>query len=90
MGFLVTFFVFGIFATIFLCIVSEYKKAGIAACISLVFFVMMLATSENANTSKYEKNVKSGIEKLGNGQYDDMTEDEKEAAGDFLEWQKEQ
>lgn len=47
-------------------------------------------SSSDSNSPSYEDNVRNGMEKLKNGQYDDMTEEEKEAAGDFLEWQKEQ
>lgn len=52
MGFLVLLFIVGIFVTIFFCAVTYYKGAGIAACITLIFFLMMIATSQNANTSQ--------------------------------------
>ena len=72
---------------------SQYPKAAIAACIagvSLLILIGMVNADSSSGSSSYEKNVKNGMHKLSNGQYDDMTDEEKEASEDFMEWQSEQ
>lgn len=40
-------------------------------------------------SSTYENNLNSGMDKFTSGDYNDMSDDEKAAVNDFLEWQSE-
>lgn len=37
-------------------------------------------------SSSYEDDLRSGFDKFGNGDFDDMTDSERKAVNDFLEW----
>lgn len=67
------------------------KYAIISVGVLLILgFILHLASLPPHKTTSYEDNVRNGMHKLSNGQYDDMTDEEKEAAKDFMEWQSEQ
>lgn len=55
-----------------------------------LFTILLLGTMIFALTgcgeSDYEKASRSGFEKFTNGDFDDMTDLEREAVNDFLEW----
>ena len=38
--------------------------------------------------SQYDRDLENGIDKLYNGRYNEMTEGERRAANDFIEWQE--
>lgn len=63
---------------------------------TIILGMMLLMTSGfclvgcgGSGSSTYEENSRNGIEKFSNGDFDSMTEEEKDAVDDFLEWQSE-
>lgn len=63
-------------------------KKVITLIVSILLILSCVACS--SSNSRYDRNVENGVHKAINGQYGDMTDDEKKAANDFFEWQKEQ
>lgn len=63
-------------------------KKRVSKCLSLAFIVAMLCAMLTAcdGGSKYEDDLNSGWDKFSNGDYGSMTDDEKEAVDNFLEW----
>lgn len=60
----------------------------------VIYLMLVLSTVTvlmgcGGGSSTYESNLNSGMEKFTSGDYNDMSEGEKEAVNDFLEWQSE-
>lgn len=59
---------------------------SIIAVILIILVLFGLLGSCGDGGSKYEDDLNSGWDKFSNGNYGDMSDDEKEAVNNFLEW----
>ena len=76
---------------------SNNTKADLGA--SIMGFIVMLAFvliiymvccggGCSSGKSQYDRDLENGIDKLYNGRINEMTEGERQAANDFIEWQE--
>lgn len=63
------------------------KKKFVLLLSAFTLFTLMLT---GCTETQYEKDSNSGFEKFSNGDFDSMTDREREAVNDFLEWQAKQ
>ena len=56
----------------------------------LLLFAFAGCIGSCGGSSQYEQDLDNGLNKFSQGDYDDMTDGEKEAVGNFLDWQSEQ
>lgn len=61
------------------------RTKKVIAIISLALLMFVVACGDNS----YENDVRSGFDKWSSGDYDSMTDGERKAVDDFLEWSNE-
>ena len=68
---------------------KDKKGLGCLGTIVIVLLVLSLLGSCGGGESDYEQDVRNGFEKWSSGDYDSMSDSEREAVNDFLEWSNE-
>jgi len=64
------------------------KTMKVKLALLLSALVLLLFVLTGCAETQYEKDSKSGFKKFSSGQFSSMTEGEKKAVNDFLEWQE--
>lgn len=71
---------------------NDKKQGGCGTAVITIFIVFMLLGlmgSCSDSESSYERDFNSGYDKWTSGEFDSMTDSEKRAVEDFIEWSNE-